>query len=182
MTVASEFSRKRPLSFERVMQMRREREARGLVKQEMPTPKTMWQSLREADETRARMKRVEEIAALKHRMIDMRGALRRAFPQERGEQKPSVITIQHAVAAEFGITRDDIIGPSRKAHIILPRHIAMWIGREMTELSLPEIGRRFGGRDHSTALAAIRRANERMQRDADLAERVNVLLERVAHG
>ncbi len=83
--------------------------------------------------------------------------------------------IQAAVAAEFGISTAELIGPSRTALPVRARHVAILLTRERTELSLPEIGQRFGGRDHSTVLNSIRRAEAAIGEDGDLLVRVNNL-------
>jgi hypothetical protein len=66
-----------------------------------------------------------------------------------------------AVAEAFGVGAEELRGPSRRRELIAPRHAAMALCREVTELSLPAIGRIFGGRDHTTVLHAVRAAAER---------------------
>lgn len=203
MTIASEFKpRKRPLSMERVQQIRREREARGLVTPAPPPAKTAWQLLKEADAEIARQRRREEaeeaqeaavraafgkkdddgVILLRRRVSEMREAMRKAIPEPPPVKRPSIKEIQIIVAGEFGITRADILSPNRKARCVVARHVAMWIARQTTKLSLPEIGRRFGGRDHTTALNAIRKIEALRERDQHWREHIDAIMERVREG
>lgn len=84
----------------------------------------------------------------------------------------SVERIQQAVAEHFGLTQADILSSRRTKDVVLPRHVAMYLARKLTLKSLPEIGRRFGGRDHSTILSAVRKIDRRCKVDADLSETV----------
>lgn len=72
--------------------------------------------------------------------------------------RPSIALIIEAVAQEFGLTPNDIRGPSHRKVIAQPRILAMYLAREMTDRSLPYIGRYFGGRHHATVINAQRRA------------------------
>jgi chromosomal replication initiator protein len=87
--------------------------------------------------------------------------------------------IQSAVASSFGISTADLIGPSRTAEPVRARHLAILLTRESTSLSLPEIGQRFGGRDHSTVLNSLRRAEAAIAQDPQVQERVNSLRETI---
>jgi chromosomal replication initiator protein len=78
---------------------------------------------------------------------------------------PSIETIQDAICAHFAISRDELLSRSRAQRLAWPRHVAMYLARELTDHSLPVIGREFGGRDHSTVLNACRRAGERIAAD-----------------
>ena len=103
-------------------------------------------------------------------------------PARRGPAR-AVVTVDHiqaAVADSFGLTRDELLSQSRAARISWPRQIAMYLSREHTQETLPAIGRRFGGRDHSTVLHAYRRTADRMARDPDAYEVVRALTERLA--
>lgn len=74
-----------------------------------------------------------------------------------------------AVAHEFGVTRSDLLGPSREHHVVRPRQIGMYLAWAMTGRSLPELGRHFGGRDHTTVLHAARKIAAQMRADAAVA-------------
>lgn len=71
------------------------------------------------------------------------------------EQKITIERIQRRVAEFFGVSVEDLRGKRRHRTMILPRHVAMFLARELTDASLPEIGRAFGGRDHTTILHAL---------------------------
>jgi hypothetical protein len=68
--------------------------------------------------------------------------------------KLTIADIIHAVCVESGVRRLDLISQRRTKNLVLPRHIAMALCRELTGLSYPTIGRRFGGRDHTTVMHA----------------------------
>lgn len=87
--------------------------------------------------------------------------------------------IQEVVCREFGISRAEMLSQRRTKNLIVPRHIALYLSKKLTPLSLPSIGKRFGGRDHTTALSAIRRIEHLMAKDSDLASRINMLEERL---
>ena len=92
---------------------------------------------------------------------------------------PTVEHILHVTCAEFGITRDEILSPSRLPHIAGPRQIAMHLARAHTAESLPAIARHFGGRDHTTIMRASRRVDQRLASDPDICEVVRRLTERL---
>jgi hypothetical protein len=72
------------------------------------------------------------------------------------------------VCREFEICRKDLISDARFAWVVRPRQIAMWLARRVTTRSLPEIGRLFGHRDHTTVIHAIRKVDELIARDPEL--------------
>jgi chromosomal replication initiator protein len=74
----------------------------------------------------------------------------------------SIADIKAAACEQFGISSEELISPARTARLVWPRQVAMYLARELTQESLPIIGREFGGRDHTTVLHAWRRAEERM--------------------
>jgi chromosomal replication initiator protein len=65
-----------------------------------------------------------------------------------------VSTIQREAERFFGVTHPDLIGSKRSQAIVYPRQVAMYLSRELTDLSLPKIGTEFGGRDHTTVMHA----------------------------
>lgn len=69
---------------------------------------------------------------------------------------PMVAEIQLATCAYFGLSMHDLLTDCRARELARPRQIGMYLAREMTAQSLPEIGRRFGGRDHTTVLHGVR--------------------------
>lgn len=90
---------------------------------------------------------------------------------------PTIQTVIRAAAQHFGIKRSRLTGPSRKRDVVQPRHIAMFIAKTKAKTSLPEIGRRFGGRDHTTALHAIRKIENLKTRDAEIAKSIAAIAE-----
>jgi chromosomal replication initiator protein len=90
----------------------------------------------------------------------------------RSAQATSVEEIQQQVAERFGISRAELIGTSRAATPLRARQVAIYLTREMTDLSLPQIGRLYGGRDHSTVLNSLRRVEASLGEDEKLTERV----------
>ncbi|HEY8212938.1 MAG TPA: chromosomal replication initiator protein DnaA [Methylocystis sp.] len=83
--------------------------------------------------------------------------------------------IQKLVASHYNISRADILSSRRTANVVRPRQIAMYLSKVLTLRSLPEIGRRFGGRDHTTVLHAVRKIEELAAKDKGLAEVIELL-------
>lgn len=91
------------------------------------------------------------------------------------ERKVSIEEIQRQVSDYYNIRFSDIIGPKRLRSYARPRQIAMYLCKQLTSRSLPEIGRRFGGRDHTTIMHGVRRIEELKQTDGQIAEDVEML-------
>ncbi|MBM3250289.1 MAG: chromosomal replication initiator protein DnaA [Candidatus Omnitrophica bacterium] len=85
--------------------------------------------------------------------------------------------IQRCVAEEFGITLSELKTRRRNRQIVLPRQIAMYLSRELTDLSLPEIGNYFGGKDHTTVLHSYNKIKEVFNQDPVLKERVERVIQ-----
>jgi len=83
--------------------------------------------------------------------------------------------IQKLVASHYNVTRADILSSRRTANVVRPRQIAMYLSKVLTLRSLPEIGRRFGGRDHTTVLHAVRKIEDLIANDKSLAEVIELL-------
>lgn len=83
--------------------------------------------------------------------------------------------IQKLVATHFNVSRADILSARRTASVVRPRQIAMYLAKVLTPRSLPEIGRRFGGRDHTTVLHAVRKIAGLATAEAALAEEIELL-------
>jgi chromosomal replication initiator protein len=81
-------------------------------------------------------------------------------------QQVTVARVTEVVAAYYGLRPQDVKGPSRQRQIARARQIAMWLARHHLTMSLPEIGRAFGGRDHTTALASIQKIDTLVETDA----------------
>jgi chromosomal replication initiator protein len=93
----------------------------------------------------------------------------------RSAQATSVEEIQQQVAERFGISRAELIGSSRAATPLRARQVAIYLTREMTDLSLPQIGRLYGGRDHTTVMNSLRRVEASLGEDEALSIRVDEL-------
>lgn len=97
-------------------------------------------------------------------------------PHLRGAEKRITIDdIQKATSEHFGLKQADLISERRNRSIARPRQAAMWLAKQLTTRSLPDIGRRFGGRDHTTVLHAVRRIEELKASDAQLARDLEAL-------
>ena len=79
------------------------------------------------------------------------------------------------MAEHYNVRLSDMIGPKRTRTIARPRQIAMYLAKSLTTRSLPEIGRRFGGRDHTTIMHGIRKVEELCQTDSQLLEDIDLL-------
>ena len=88
-------------------------------------------------------------------------------------------TIMAQTAAYFSLTLDDLCGTSRSRALVNARQIAMYLCRELTELSLPKIGQTFGGRDHTTVMHADRKIRELMAERRSIYNQVNELTTRI---
>jgi len=93
----------------------------------------------------------------------------------RSRETSPVEEIQQRVSESFGVSRAELVGPTRAATPVRARHVAIYLTREMTDLSLPQIGRLYGGRDHSTVLSSIRRIEDRCRDDQELAAKLTEL-------
>ncbi len=100
----------------------------------------------------------------------------------RSHASNPVEEIQSRVSAAFGISRAELVGSTRAATPLRARQVAIYLTRELTDLSLPQIGRLYGGRDHSTVLNSIRRIEARCGEDARLATRVEQLRSAIHNG
>ncbi|MCR1878896.1 chromosomal replication initiator protein DnaA [Limosilactobacillus reuteri] len=87
----------------------------------------------------------------------------------------SIPTIQKQVADFYNITQGDILGKKRVKQIVMPRQIAMYLSRELTDSSLPKIGNEFGGKDHTTVLHAIDKIEAELKKDTDLQNDITKL-------
>lgn len=87
----------------------------------------------------------------------------------------TVENVQETVCKAFSISLDQLKGSVRKRSIVLPRQVAMYLCRKGLNTSLPEIGERFGGRDHTTALAACRKIENMIRKDINVRSRVEAL-------
>lgn len=91
------------------------------------------------------------------------------------DRKLTIEEIQREVAEHYNIRLSDMIGPKRLRTIARPRQIAMYLAKQLTPRSLPEIGRRFGGRDHTTIMHGVRKIEELMTMDSQLSDDIQLL-------
>jgi chromosomal replication initiator protein len=91
----------------------------------------------------------------------------------------TVVQIQELTSKHFGLSREDLLSPSRARYLTWPRQLAMHLARELTHESLPAIGRLFGGRDHTTVLYACRRAQARLERDTTAQQAARLICSRL---
>jgi chromosomal replication initiator protein len=97
------------------------------------------------------------------------------IPSIRSQRPTSVEEIQQRVAEGFGISRAELVGSSRAATPLRARQVAIFLTRDLTDLSLPQIGRLYGGRDHTTVLNSLRRVEASLDEDPELAEKLREL-------
>ncbi|GGA99212.1 chromosomal replication initiator protein DnaA [Allosediminivita pacifica] len=91
------------------------------------------------------------------------------------ERKISIEEIQRKVAEHYNIRLSDMIGPKRVRVFARPRQVAMYLCKQLTRRSLPEIGRRFGGRDHTTVMHGVKRIEELRHQDGQIDEDIELL-------
>jgi chromosomal replication initiator protein len=91
------------------------------------------------------------------------------------DRRVTIEEIQKRVAEHFSIRLTDMSSARRARNVARPRQVAMYLAKQLTQRSLPEIGRRFGNRDHTTVMHAVARVTELMGRDASFAEDVEIL-------
>jgi chromosomal replication initiator protein len=99
-----------------------------------------------------------------------------------GTAAPTVESIQDLTAEAFGVTREELLSPSRATRVAWPRQVAMYLAREHTAETLPAIGERFGGRNHTTVLHAHKRTSQRLATDPEASDIVRRLTERLTGG
>ncbi|WP_241524134.1 chromosomal replication initiator protein DnaA [Oceaniglobus indicus] len=93
----------------------------------------------------------------------------------QSDRKTTVEEIQRKVSDHYNIRLSDLIGPKRVRTFARPRQVAMYLCKQLTQRSLPEIGRRFGGRDHTTIMHGIKRIEALKGSDPQIAEDVELL-------
>ena len=99
----------------------------------------------------------------------------RDLVRHREPKRVKIEDIQRLVANHYNVSRADILSSRRTATVVRPRQIAMYLAKSLTLRSLPEIGRRFGGRDHTTVLHAVRKIEGMVMKDQELATEIDHL-------
>jgi chromosomal replication initiator protein len=97
------------------------------------------------------------------------------------ERLTSFSNIVQVVSDHFRISIDQLLSPSRQKRFAWPRHLAIALCRDLSSLSLLEIGRAFGGRDHTTIMHACRKIDLLRENDADVAKEYNMLIRQLSH-
>ena len=85
------------------------------------------------------------------------------------------------VSRHFGVSKGDLLSQRRHRSVVWPRQIGMWLAKQLTARSLPEIGRRFGNRDHTTVLHAIRKIEGELNGNQRLRDELEDLKKMLAH-
>ncbi len=121
--------------------------------------------------------RVTAFASLTSQEIDLPMAERVLQDLLPGHEAKAVTPqeIIRTTADAYGFTVDELTGPSRRQPLVMARQVAMYLCRDLTDLSLPKIGAHFGGRDHTTVLHAIDKVKRVMRSDRDVFDRVSEL-------
>ena len=125
--------------------------------------------------------RVTAFASLNRQPVDLtitEIVLKDLLPSETGPEITAA-QIMAATAQYFGVTVDDLCGASRSRVLVTARQIAMYLCRELTDLSLPKIGQAFGGRDHTTVMHADRKIRQLMAERRSLFNQVTDLTSRI---
>jgi chromosomal replication initiator protein len=125
--------------------------------------------------------RVTAFASLNRQSVDLQLAeivLKDLIPEGQGPQITAA-TIMGQTAAYFGLSIEDLCGASRSRVLVTARHIAMYLCRELTDMSLPKIGQQFGGRDHTTVINADRKIRSLMAERRSIYTQVTELTNRI---
>jgi chromosomal replication initiator protein len=108
--------------------------------------------------------------------VDLAAMTLRDLAQPNDVTRIRIDDILKVVGRHYNVARADLLSPRRARSIVRPRQIGMYLAKKLTPRSLPEIGRRFGGRDHSTVLHAVRKIEELLLTDEHLAREVALLV------
>jgi chromosomal replication initiator protein len=125
--------------------------------------------------------RVTAFASLNRQMVDMKltESVLKDLVGDSEAPEISANTIMAVVADFFGITVEDLVGPSRSRALVHARQIAMYLCRELTDLSLPRIGEKFGGRDHTTVMHGERQIKTQMAEKRTTYNQISELTSRI---
>jgi len=93
----------------------------------------------------------------------------------REARRVRIEDILRIVSRHYKVPRNDLLSSRRSRDVVRPRQIAMYLAKSLTSRSLPEIGRRFGGRDHTTVLHSVRKVEQMMKDDGDLCQEIELL-------
>jgi chromosomal replication initiator protein len=111
-----------------------------------------------------------------------RAAVEKSIQLQMGgapSKAPRIDTIKDVTARAYGVTKAELESPCRKRQYALPRQYAMYLSRQMTKCSYPQIGRMFGDRDHTTVLFAYRKIAAMVASNESMAEELRQLEQRI---
>ena len=127
--------------------------------------------------------RLLAVASLTHQDVTLE--LAEEVLHQYADPEPDHLTperILATVAERFGVKGEQLCGQRRTRTVALPRQVAMYLTRQLTDMSLVEIGRLYGGRDHTTVMYACEKVGEMITRDSEFADKVNGLISTLASG
>jgi chromosomal replication initiator protein len=166
----------------RVAILKKKAEIEGM---ELPTDVTLFiaehikSNIRELEGS---LLRIKAFSTLENRVIDLtlaRQVLGTLMVSEAATQRVTIDRIQEVVCEYFDVQPAELIGESRVKKFAVPRHIAQYLCRQLTELSYPEIGQRFGGRDHTSVIHAVRKVEKDLQTDSNVKNIISYLIRRI---
>ena len=126
--------------------------------------------------------RVVAFSSLTDRLMTVELAehvLKDVYPQGDAAPEVTISRIQEAVSKRFGVTLDELVSPRRSQAVAYPRQVAMYLSRELTDSSLPMIGKEFGGRDHTTVIHAKDKITRLIREDRSVYNLVQELTARI---
>jgi chromosomal replication initiator protein len=105
--------------------------------------------------------------------------LKDVFPPGSAAPEVTIPRIQEAISERFGVTLEELVSPRRSQAVAYPRQVAMYLSRELTDSSLPKIGKEFGGRDHTTVIHATSKITRLIREDRSVYNLVQELTARI---
>ena len=111
--------------------------------------------------------------------LDIAQAVLKDIYPERAMRPISIPSIQKEVCSFYSISHAELVGNKRSQSIVYPRQIAMYLSRELTDMSLPAIGKEFGGRDHTTVMHAQAKIQKMMKEERDVFNQIQTLTNQV---
>jgi chromosomal replication initiator protein len=136
-------------------------------------------NVRELEGALVRLLAYASLTGVAINMVTAQQVLKNFIDQQ--SRKITIEAIQKAVAEQFGLRLPEIKAKNNSRQIVFPRQIAMYLAKHLTEASLPEIGRQFGGKHHTTVLHSIDKIDEQRQTDKDLNRTLNKMTETLSN-
>jgi chromosomal replication initiator protein len=113
--------------------------------------------------------------------LDMVETVIRDLVQGLEPRRIKVEDILRIISRHYGVSKHDLLSQRRHRSVVWPRQIGMYLAKQLTQRSLPEIGRRFGNRDHTTVLHAIRKIDDKLKGDSHLRDELEELKKLLSH-